>query len=221
VFLHGYLSSKESFYYQIDYFSDNGFRVTAMDLPGFGASAKLTQAYSVTDYARWLNGFLSAMHIKNAHIVAHSFGARVAIKLLSSQMYTADKLVLTGGAGLVKPRSPRYMRQVNRYRAVKKLFPKYAERHFGSKEYKTLSPLMRESYKKIVNEDLRGDARLIKNRTLLVYGKDDKTTPYNEEGKIFNECIKGSQLVLMNGGHFCFVDYPQAFNGCVEKFLRE
>ena len=34
VLLHGYLSSKESFYPQISYFS-RFFRVTALDFPGF------------------------------------------------------------------------------------------------------------------------------------------------------------------------------------------
>lgn len=33
VFLHGYLSSKESFYPQTEYFSKK-FRVTALDFPG-------------------------------------------------------------------------------------------------------------------------------------------------------------------------------------------
>ncbi|HBN13253.1 MAG TPA: alpha/beta hydrolase, partial [Clostridiales bacterium] len=45
--LHGYMSCKESFYYQIEYLSKS-FKVTAPDLPGFGASAPLTAAWSVS-----------------------------------------------------------------------------------------------------------------------------------------------------------------------------
>ena len=53
MFLHGYLSSKESFYPQINYFSRR-FRVTAPDLPGFGGSDRIPAAWSVGEYADWL-----------------------------------------------------------------------------------------------------------------------------------------------------------------------
>lgn len=39
---------------------------------------------------------------------------------------------------------------------------------------------MKESYKKIVNEDLRGDAAEIENEVLLVEGERDTTTPPEE-----------------------------------------
>lgn len=39
---------------------------------------------------------------------------------------------------------------------------------------------MRESYKKIVNEDLREDARKVENEVLLVEWTEDKTTPIEE-----------------------------------------
>lgn len=221
LFLHGYLSCKESFYYQTEFFAAHGFRVTAPDFFGFGNSAALTEAYAVGDYARWLKDFITAARLDRPHIVAHSFGARVAFRLLSEDGSVADRLIVTGGAGLVKPRSPQYMRRVKRYRLVKKFFPAYAEKHFGSAEYRTLSPVMKESYKKIVNEDLRGCAARITNRTLLVYGADDTVTPKDEEGRTFNQLIKGSTLEIIGGGHFCFCENPQIFNALAYRFLSE
>lgn len=217
--LHGYGSKKESFYYQINFLSQF-FKVTAADFPCFGASEPADGAWSVGDYAQWLKKFISRACLEKPHILAHSFGARVAIKALSEDGTLADKLVITGGAGLVKPRSPRYMRKVRAYRRIKKLFPKFAEKHFGSEEYKKLSPLMRESYKKIVNEDLRADAAKILNPALLIYGKDDKVTPPYEEGEIFNSLIKNSRLEIIEGDHFCFCRNPELFNHKVLNFLN-
>lgn len=146
----------------------------------------------------------------------------MAIKLLSEKPEIANKLIITGGAGLVKERSAAYIRRVKRYRRVKKLFPKFAERHFGSEEYKKLSPLMRESYKKIVNEDLKEAALKIKNKTLLIYGENDTVTPPDEEGNVFNSLIYGSQLKIFNGcGHFCFSEKPEEFNRTILEFLTE
>lgn len=217
--LHGYGSQKESFYYQTEFLSKS-FRVTAPDFLGFGCSEPLTRPWSVGDYAEWLFKFIKAEGLALPHIVAHSFGARVAFKLLSAHPDIADKLVITGGAGLVKPRSPQYIRRVKAYRRVKRLFPRLAERRFGSEEYRRLSPLMKESYKKIVNEDLRDCAAKIRNKTLLIYGENDTVTPPDEEGSTFNSLICGSRLKIMPCcGHFCFSEEPELFNHLLAEFL--
>ena len=220
LFLHGYMSDKNSFYYQIKFFSAHGFECIAPDFPGFGSSAPIKEEWSVGDYAAWLYDFTQAAHILSPHIIAHSFGCRVALKLLSAQNI-ADRLVITGGAGIVKPRSPAYMRKVKAYRTVKKFAPKFAEKHFGSSEYRALPPVMRGSYKKIVNEDLRACASLVKNKTLLIYGAGDRVTPPDEEGQTFHELIAESSLVTMRGDHFCFCRYPQIFNAAALAFLTE
>ncbi len=217
--LHGYKSSAKSFYYQINVLAENGYKAVAPDFPNFGASAPITYAWSVGDYAEWLKKFIAAAGLNKPYIVAHSFGARVAFKLLSEHPDMAEKLLITGGAGVVKPRSPLYMRQVKRYRRIKKLFPRFAEKHFGSEEYRTLSPVEKQSYKLIVNEDLTDCARQLKIPTLLVYGKNDTTTPPDEEGRIINGCIEGSRLVLIDGGHFCFCENAQKFNSLMLDFF--
>lgn len=219
LFLHGYLSSKESFYYQIEELAKSGYACFAPDMPAFGASGKIDYPWSVGDYADWLKRFILANGLEGTDIIAHSFGARVAIKLLSSDNSLCNRLIITGGAGIVKPRSSAYMRQVKRYRRVKKLFPRYAERHFGSEEYRSLSPLMRESYKKIVNEDLSAEAARIFNKTLLVYGREDKTTPAAEEGETFARLMPNSHLAVIDGGHFCFSQNAAEFNRLALAFL--
>ena len=55
--LHGYLSNKESFYYQIKFLSQY-FKVTAPDILGFGKSSPLDRPYSVDDYCNFLEEFI-------------------------------------------------------------------------------------------------------------------------------------------------------------------
>ena len=218
VFLHGYLSSKESFYPQINYFSRH-FRVTAPDLPGFGGSDPIPAAWSVGEYADWLEGFLKERGIAFPCVIAHSFGSRVAIKCLARGLI--DRAVLTGCAGIVKRRTLSYHLKVKSYRLVKKFAPRFAEAKFGSAEYRSLSPLMRESYKKIVNEDLREEAKCIARPVLYLNGERDRETPLSSV-KILHECTAGSRLAVLKGcGHFAHLDEPLLFNLAAEEFLND
>ena len=218
IFLHGYLASKESFYPQISYFSQF-YRVTALDFPGFGGAEALPAAWSVKDYADWLVAALEELHIAFPHVVAHSFGGRVAVKCLA-RGNVFDRAVLTGCAGIVPRRTAGYKLRVRCYRAVRKIAPKYAERHFGSKEYRSLPPLMRESYKKIVNEDLRGDAKQIARPVLFVNGTRDCAVP-PASVKVYLSCVPESKVFWMEDcGHFAHLENPLAFNAAAEEFLQ-
>lgn len=214
--MHGYLSSKEAFTYQIEYFS-RFYRVTAVDFLGFGQSGELKTPFSVGDYAAWLKEVLTLLEVKNPHIIAHSFGCRVAVKMLSNG-YEADKILLTGPAGVILKRGFSYRAKVRLYRIVRRFAPRFAEKRFGSAEYRGLSPVMKESYKKIVNEDLREAAREVKNEVLIVEGKADTTTPLRE-AEAYLAAFPYAKLHMIEGGHFAFVDSPLAFNLIAEEFL--
>ncbi len=217
MFLHGYLSSKEAFTAQIHYFS-RFFRVTAFDFIGFGKSASLKTPFSVADYAEWTKSALALLEVEQPHVIAHSFGCRVAVKLAAQDNAVFDKMLLTGPAGVILKRGFSYRVKVGAYRFVKKFAPKFAEKKFGSAEYRTLSPVMKESYKKIVNEDLRENARKIGNEVLIVEGKGDKTTPLSE-AEAYLACFARGKLRTMDGGHFAFAENPVLFNLIAEEFL--
>lgn len=216
VFLHGYLSCKESFYPQIGYFSRH-FRVTAPDFPGFGKSDRIPAAWSVGDYADWLEGFFKEQGIVFPYVIAHSFGGRVALKCLARGLI--DRAVLTGCAGIVKKRTMAYRIRVGGYRLVKRVSPRFAEAHFGSREYRSLSPLMRESYKKIVNEDLTPCLAKIRSRVLYVFGERDTATP-PYMARALHAGTAGSGLIFLRGcTHFCFCEQPARFNAVALEFF--
>ncbi len=217
--MHGYLSSKEAFSAQLAYFS-RFYRVTALDFLGFGKSAPLEEPFSVGDYAAWTAEVLRLLNVEKPHVIAHSFGCRVAVKMAAENPSAFDKMVLTGPAGVILKRGVSYRIKVKTYRLCRRFFPRFAERKFGSAEYRSLSPVMKESYKKIVNEDLRACAKRIENPVLLVEGEEDKTTPL-KEANAYLACLKGGRLKIMQGGHFAFAEHPPVFNFITEEFLYD
>lgn len=210
--LHGYLSCKESFIYQIEYFS-RFFKVVVPDMAGFNGT-EMPYPYALADYARDVKRLIDDCDGK-VDVIAHSFGARVLFKLLPHEK--VDRIVLTGAAGLRPKRSLKKAVAVFRYKIRKKL--KLDVSSFGSSDYKALSPIMRESFVKIVNERLKKSIKHVANDCLLVFGENDTETPLYM-AKRLNKYLKNSSLVLIKGaGHFAFLEKPNQFNVIVKEFL--
>ena len=210
--LHGYLSRKEAFIYQINYFSKY-FKVVAPDMVGFNGR-KMAYPYSLDDYARDVKRLISNESGK-IDVIAHSFGARVLFKTLPDERI--DRIILTGAAG-IKPRpSLKKSVRILRYKIRKRL--KLDVKNFGSADYRALDGVMRESFLKVVNERLECKIKSVKNDCLIVHGKNDKETP-PYMAKRLNKLIKNSSLVFIEGaGHFAFIDRPRVFNVIVKEFL--
>ena len=57
------------------------YKCVVIDLPGFGKNKPLTHPYMLDDYIADILLFISSKNFKITHIVAHSFGGKLAIKL--------------------------------------------------------------------------------------------------------------------------------------------
>lgn len=216
---HGYLASKESFAGQIGCLAKR-YRVTAFDFPGMGRSAPLPAAWSVDDYAAHAARVLDSFGIRGARLLAHSFGGRVALKLLAARPELFSRALLAGCAGIPPRRGAGYRAKVAAYRLVRRIAPRFAQRHFGSAEYRILPPLQRESYKKIVNEDLTPCLSRIRVPVLYVFGERDTATP-PYMARALAEGTAGAGLVFMQGcSHFCFAEQPEKFNAVMLEFFR-
>lgn len=216
--MHGYLADSNSFYNQLDYFGRN-FDVFAPDFKGFGQNKGMEYAYSLDDYIVDLKEYAYKNGLKNPHVIAHSFGARVAVKCAANDKDFFDKIVLTGAAGL-KPKLS-LIKRVKKcaFSVLKKFVKKEKLKAFYSKDYLALDPVMKESFVKIVNEHLDGLLGDIVNETLIIYGKEDKETP-PYMAKRFHSGIRESKLIFIEGaGHFAFIDKPHKFNTEVKEFL--
>jgi len=71
--------------------------VYALDLPGFGASAKPRAWYRLPYFAGALHGFMEALGIREASLVGHSLGAAVAVTYALTHPARVERLALVGG----------------------------------------------------------------------------------------------------------------------------
>ena len=195
-------------------FFEKYYEVHAFDFKGFGDNKGMDYPYALDDYINETKEYIYKHSLGKPFVVAHSFGARVAVKFAGERYRENEpfaKLVLTGPAGL-KPRFS-LKKAVKRkfFKLFKGVLSDDKKQRFYSPDYRALSPVMRQSFIKIVNEYLDEYAKNIQIPTLILMGENDTETPLYY-GRKYNAYIKGSRLkVLQNAGHFAFVDRPYLF----------
>lgn len=100
VLVHGLASNAGFWRYSIPLLVDAGYRVIAVDLPGFGKSDKGAYPYNMTFYANTLSRFVRALDLGPVIYAGHSMGGQIGITLALEEPELIDRLVLVAPAGI-------------------------------------------------------------------------------------------------------------------------
>ncbi len=222
IFLHGWGVSSKIFK-PLFYFLRNDFEIYAVDLPGFGA-APIENQMSLKDYAEFVLDFIQKNKIKDPIVAGHSFGGAAAAKSALLYPESISKLVLIGSAAIREP-DLKIRALAKAAKIFKKFFPEKSRAavlkilNLGETDYaKIENPVLKETFKKIIKENLAAELAAIKIPTLVVWGEKDEATPL-KEGIKTAELIRGAELVVVkNAGHFMFLEKPNEFAKIIKKF---
>jgi pimeloyl-ACP methyl ester carboxylesterase len=223
--LHGWGSFSDRWAEITEQISANGFKVFVPDLPGFGKSDELTFAWNTNNYVNWVEGFVSALNLKNFYLLGHSFGGALACKIAikhpqeikklflisaaSVRKYTIKKSLLRGVAGIAKLFSwmPGYL-------FFRKAVYKFLIKH---SDYPYVEGLLKKTFKNVISEDLSQFIGFIRVPVTIIWGDKDKATPVGD-AYYMNKKIKNSKLVIIPGaGHILNRECPQVL---AEKILE-
>ena len=193
------------------------YRVLEVSFPPFGKSSEPIN-WNVFSYANMIISLCEHLNIKKAHFLGHSFGGRVSILVSVIQPELVGRLILVDSAGMKPRRKISYYIKTAKYKIKKKLGMNISK--LGSMDYVSLSPNMKKVFSSIVSTHLDEYASMIKQKTLIVFGENDKETPLYMARRL-NKLIKNSTLVVMEEcSHFCFQEKPYEFCKIVKSFLR-
>lgn len=226
VMLHGWASNSELFRAGALPVSAK-YYVLAPDLPGNGVTPEPPGEWHVDDYVDFVISFISAMGVKKAILLGHSFGGRVIIKMANRRdlPFAIEKLILVDSAGIRPEKTAEQKQKEKVMKLGKKLLsasPKLLDKMqgmVGSADYRAASPLMRKILVNTVNEDLEPLLPGIPYSTLLIWGTLDTATPIADAEKM-EKLIPDAGLVRMEGcGHFSFLENPALYNAVLASFL--
>ncbi len=203
--LHGWGQNIEMMKMLGDPFSDR-YRITILDLPGFGLSSEPKEDWDIGKYSDFLEEFVKELNIKKPIVIGHSFGGRLAIRYSSN--HSVEKVVLFGAPCIrVEQKLPFYVKVL---KTLKKLpfmdkFGEYMKKYIGSRDYKAASPVMRQTLVNVVNEDLSSFARQIEEPTLLIWGTNDTEAPISE-ARDLEKLMVDAALIELPGTHYAYIE---------------
>ena len=205
--LHGWSGSSDSWRKIIEILEIK-FRVICPDFPGFGKTKPPKIPWNLDDFVEWLGEFTGKLNLESFFLLGHSFGGRVAIKFSILYPEKVKKLILINSAGIKQDWG---LREKIIFQASKIGNAIFSKNHFlrfkdGArnlfyriariKDYSKAKGVMRETMKKIVEEDLLPELPKIQNETLIVWGEKDRIIPL-KYAFIFKEKIKNSKLEIL------------------------
>jgi pimeloyl-ACP methyl ester carboxylesterase len=232
IVLHGWGLSAVTFAPLIMELRTHGFAVWAPDLPGFGNTKIPQKPLHLSDYVEFLSDYIETERIENPVIIAQSFGGRVALKYQAAHPDSIRALVLTGTPGYTPVPKKKLFLLVTIAKIGKLFFlipfvnllrDRVRNWYYyvvGARDYYRAEGVMRETFKRIVGEELVTSMKKVTIPTLLVWGADDIVVPVAIAKKM-EKTIAGAELIVLpDSGHGVSYKNPKQFYGTIAPWLQ-
>ena len=194
------------------------YRVYLLDLPGFGTMRRFRRRFVLDELSSGIVAWMDTLGIKQAHLIGHSMGGYICLRMAARYPERLRRLVLVSPAGIPHIRSVRgYLLPL--LVAIRYCKPAFLPILFSDALRAGPRTLLRAT-QDLLTKDIRDSLHDVVTPTLLVWGEYDVLVPA-VFGDILREEIKGARLlVLKRAGHVVMFDRAEEFNEEVVGFLE-
>ena len=215
--LHGWGSSSLRWRKVKEILEEKGIEVFVPDLPGFGKTPLPRKNWHFLDYRDWAVEKVKEKGWERFNLLGHSFGGGVAVMIASKYPALIEKLILCSPA-IIRKKSLKSFAFYIVARTGKKIFYLPGMRYFlpwarwaiyklcRGKDYYLAEGEMKRIMKEAISTDLSFCLDKIEAKTLIIWGKKDKTLPL-KQAFYLKEKIKNSKVVVIEkaGHNFCLL----------------
>ena len=220
------------------------FRTIVIDLPGFGKSDKTASQGSVFEFmSDAVIGVMDALKIDKASFIGNSLGGGTSLKTCVRHPARVDRMVLMGPAGSLPMFTmlPEGMRLLRSYYSgsgpsLEKLKtfleflvfdPSQISEELLQSRFElscdpqvVANPPMKNMGKQLPADQLwRDTLSALPHKTLLVFGREDRTVPLDAAFILLRTLPNASLHVMPNTGHWAQWERADEFNQLCENFL--
>lgn len=240
VMVHGFASSIENWAPVIPAVSKS-YRVIAMDLKGFGWTDRPEGDYSPEAEAKIILKLMDARGVKQAALVAHSWGSSVAMQALLMAPERFSRVVLYD-AWLYEDQLPAFFHWARPAGLGEFLFGMYYKERPDERmslafyDKKFVSERLVEEVEKALDRpgtsaaalagargmryaEAEGRYKLMDKPTLLLWGREDTVTPLRYGERLSRELPNARMVVYPRCGHFPMIEAREASNRDLLAFL--
>jgi pimeloyl-ACP methyl ester carboxylesterase len=235
VLLHGVGGDADDWAFCLDALASS-HRVVALDLLGFGRSAKPPIDYTISGYVEMLGRFLRTFGLERVALVGHSLGGWIAAAFALASPQACDKLVLVDSAGVwgemtalpvdLHVSTLAHMREIFQFLFYDKrlatdgLIELAYSQHLERGDGYTIRSILentRDGRERLDDEDERISALTVP--TLIVWGENDAMIPL-PIGQRMHELVRDSKLeVIPQCGHMPNLEKPSELVRHVLEFM--
>jgi pimeloyl-ACP methyl ester carboxylesterase len=247
ILIHGFISSTLIWSGVFLRLANAGFRVIAIDLPGYGYSDKPSDGrYTIDAQAQAVFGLMDKLEIEKATIVGASYGGAVAATMALDSPERVDRLVLIGAVSSDEPKEKLLMRLSrlpvigdivtplflgSRWVLRKRMEEMYRrigtpldERMLAARHHLLATANMQRAMIRTVRRwsanRIQREASLIRQPTLLVWGEDDTHIPISQAYRLRDAIPNARLIIFRNCGHLPPTEYPETFVEVVAEFCK-
>lgn len=229
VILHGWPSSSDKWQEFSEYLAKKGIQSIILDLPGFGKSQEPTVPWSLDAYMEFVSEFCEKVPEleQSFYLLGHSFGGALSAKFALQYNQKVEKLFLISAACIRKKTTRKNvlyrLAKIGKvfsflpyYQMARKVFYKFIIR---KSDYPHISGIMKETYLKVISDDLSQKLGFIKVPTIIIWGGADTSTPI-EDAHFINKKIPKSQLIIIpEADHSLHIKLPELLSEKVSEKL--
>lgn len=202
-------------------------KTVLVELPGF--QKKLAQPWGYQDYVNFLHQFVTQAGLKKFFLLGHSFGGCLALLFALHYPEKVIKLIIYNSP-IVRRKTWRAKIIgffASKFYFLLKLLPKKLSqkiRYFvyrylvRSLDYYLVPAVMKETFRK-VQKDLSAEFLQVKVPIYLIWGKQDKITPFAEIASLARE--KKAKVYFLTGGHSVHQEKPAEFAKVIKEILDD
>lgn len=218
IFLHSWVGSWRYWIPSMQAASTN-YRTYAIDMWGFGDTAKNTGRYLLSQQLHLLKDFIHEMGIGRVAIVGHGLGAIVALKFAELNPTYVDRIMAVGvplNSGQVNPR----MLQNSPQELADWLLGSTPDSEAARKEApKADQDAIFHSLRHIESAELASLPQNLNMPCLLAHGQNDPAITLTEIDLLASLPTHFHFIALENSGHFPMLDMPSQFNRLMIDFM--